>query len=330
MHARRVLLPLLAAAAAACSDLPTDVVDEVGLHATATGLRADVEPWARSAVFRESIDAVLAAEGPQLLWRRTAPLRTHSAAARAASMRGDTAAQIAAERAYNEAQIRFMTHALGDARIDDLTHQVSSAIDDARERLDLLRAGGNDVTRAAVLVQDVDALLAQSGSQPARVLAAALDAADALARVDPLLRSLERLPSLDELFAATLADVRESAGPRAARALLTEHQTLVREAQSALANGGRLRAHDRLQQMRARQVRIVARRIGEEGVRRHVAEVLAAEASLQGAMSERRRVIARDYLEQAVTALGRGDTERALDRAAVAAEIVNALAAEPS
>src|SRR5690606_17512639 len=118
-------------------------------------------------------------------------------------------AQIAAERAYNEAQVQFMTHALGDARIDDLTHQVSGAIDDARARLHLLRSSGHDVTRAAVLVQDADALLAQGGSEPGQVLAAALDAADALARLDPLLRSLERLPSLDELFAATLADVRE-------------------------------------------------------------------------------------------------------------------------
>ncbi len=327
MRSRSVILPVLALLAASCSDLPTDVVEAVGMHATAAG--AGVVAYSRPAVFGEAIDAVLAAEGPQVLWRRTAVLRAYSAAVRAADVRGDTAAQLAAERGYREAQVRFMADGLGDARIDDVTHQVRSALQDARSRLDVLRAAGDDVTRAAALVQDADVLLAREASQPAAVLAAALEAADVLARLDPLLRSLERLPSLDELFAATLADVRASAGPRAARALLAEHQALVREAEGALANGGRVRAHDRLQRVRARQVRIVARRIGEAGVERHVAAVLAAEASLEGLREERRRVVARDYLAQAVTALGRGEAERALDRAAVAAEIVNALAAEP-
>ncbi len=327
MRPRRILLPLLAALVAACDDLPTEVIDTVALHATETGLSADAASWSRSALFREAIDAVMSAEGPQLLWRHTAPLRAHSAAARAAQARGDVETQLTAERAHRTAQVRFIAHVLGDARIDDVVHQVRGAIDDARIRLDALRAGGHDVMRAAVLVQDADALLAH-GSEPERILAAALDAADLLARLDQLLRSLERLPSLDELFAATISDVRESAGSRAARALLAEHQTLVREAQSALASGGRIRAHDRLQQVRAGQVRIVARQIGELGVRRHVDVVVAAETALQGAVDERRRVIARDYLEQAVSALARGDTEKALERATVAAEIVNALAVE--
>ncbi|HEU5209498.1 MAG TPA: hypothetical protein VFU06_08810 [Longimicrobiales bacterium] len=315
---------------AACGDLPTDVTDTTGLHATETGLSAQVSPYSRSAVFRAAIDAVIETEGSQLLWRRTASLRAHSAAARAAQERADTAAQLAAEQMHRDAQVAFMAYALGDARIDDIVHQVRGAVDDARMRLDVLRTGGHDVTRAAVLVQDADALLARSGSQPVDVLATALDAADVLARLDQILRSVERLPSLDELFAATISEVRESAGPRAARALLAEHQTLVREAQGALADGGRVRAHDRLQQVRERQVRIVAQRMGESGVRRHVGAVVAAEKALQGFADERRRVVARDYLDQAISALARGEVARALDRAAVAAEIVNALAAESS
>jgi len=327
MRPRRIILPLLAALVAACDDLPTEVVDTVALHATETGLSADAASWSRSALFREAIDAAMGAEGPHLLWRHTAPLRTHSAAARAAQARGDVESQLAAEEAHRAAQVRFIAQTLGDARVDDVAHQVRGAMDDARVRLDALRAGGHNVMRAAVLVQDADALLTQ-GSEPEGVLAAALDAADLLARLDHLLRSLERIPSLDELFAATISDVRQSAGSRAARAMLAEHQTLVREAQSALANSGRVRAHDRLQQVRARQVRVIAQQIGEVGVRRHVDLVTAAESALHGAADERRRVIARDYLEQAVSALARGDNERALDRAAVAAEIVNALAAE--
>ncbi len=270
MRLRRTLLALVATLPAACGDLPTDVADTTGLHTTETGLSAQVAPYSRSAVFRAAIDAVIETEGSQLLWRRTASLRAHSAAARAAQERGDTTAQLAAEQLHRDAQVAFMAHALGDARIDDIVHQVRGAADDARMRLDVLRTGGHDVTRAAVLVQDADALLARSGSQPADVLATALDAADILARLDQILRSVERLPSLDELFAATISEVRESAGPRAARALLAEHQTLVREAQGALADGGRVRAHDRLQQVRERQVRIVAQRMGEGGVRRHV------------------------------------------------------------
>lgn len=330
MRLRQRLLPLLAAFAAACSDLPTDVADTVGLHATETGLSARVAPYARSALFREAIDAVMAAEGPQLLWRRTAPLRVHSASARAAQARGDSTAQLAAERMHREAQVGFMAYALGDARIDDVAHQVRNAVSEARVRVDALRAAGHNVTRAAALVQDAEVLLAGGASQPVDVLSAALEAADILDRLDQVLRSVERLPSLDELFAATIADVRNAAGPRAARALLAEHQTLVREAQSALANGGRVRAHDRLQEVRERQVRIIAQRIGAVGVRQHVDAIVAAEKALSGSPDERRRVVARDYLEQATSSLARGDVARALERAAVAAEIVNALAAESS
>src|SRR5690606_8739340 len=250
-------------------------------------------PYARSALFREAIDAVMAAEGPQLLWRRTAPLRVHSASARAAQARGDSTAQLAAERMHREAQVGFMAYALGDARIDDVAHQVRNAVSEARVRVDALRAAGHNVTRAAALVQDAEVLLAGGASQPVDVLSAALEAADILDRLDQILRSVERLPSLDELFAAAIAGVRNAAGPRAARALLAEHQTLVREAQSALANGGRVRAHDRLQEVRERPVRIIAQRIGAVGVRQHVDAIVAAEKALSGSPDERRRVGAR-------------------------------------
>lgn len=328
MRSRLNLLPLLALLVAGCSDLPTEVVDAVGLHATELGLRADVAPYSRAALFREAISQVIDAEGPRVLWQRTGALRRHAAAARAAQTRSDTAAHIAAERQHRTAQLTFIAATLGDARIDDVSREVQTALDDARARIAAARAEGQDVTRAASLIEDAAVSLAHAGAGPVGVLAAAVDAADALTRSDQLLLALNRLPSLDDLFAAAIADVRRAAGPQAARALLAEHQTLVREAQSALANGGRVRAHDRLQDVRARQVQIVVQHIGGTGVARHVAGVLAAERAIAGNERERRRVVARDYLQQAVDALQREQLERALDRAVIAAEIVNALTAE--
>ncbi len=328
MRSRLNLLPLLAFFAAGCSDLPTEVVDAVGLHATELGLRADVEPYSRAALFREAIAQVIDAEGPRALWQRTGALRRQAAAARAAQARGDSPAQVAAEREHRVAQLAFIAATLGDARIDDVSREVQTALADARARLAIEGAEGRDVTRAAALIEEAAAMLASAAPGPVGVLSATVDAADALARSDQLLRALTRLPSLDDLFAAAIADVRRDAGPQAARALLAEHQTLVREAQSALANGGRVRAHDRLEDVRARQVQIVVQRIGGTGVTRHVAGVVAAERAMAGSERDRRRVIARDYLAQAADALQRDQLERALDRAVIAAEIVNALVAE--
>lgn len=331
MRLRSVSLPLLAALALACSsDLPTELTAPAHLQATELGLRANVAPYSRSALFREAVERVATAEGMAALWSETAELRRHASAARSARARGDIGQQLAAERAHRQAQLQFSASALGDARIDDVHREVRLALAATRARVVAAQATGRDVTRAALLVEEASAALADDGASPVAILAGATAAADVLDRADQLLQAVNRIPSIDDLFAAALSDVRREAGGRAARALLSRYQTLVREAEHALGADDRMDAQARLQAVRSEQVRIVAERLGSDGVRRHVSAVRTAERSLAQESTDVRRSVARDKLTEAATALQRGDIERALERATLAGEIVNALRAEGS
>ncbi len=328
MRVRPVLLPLLTVLAVGCSDLPTELAEPASLHATELGLRANVRPYARAALFRDAVERVARQDGVAALWRQTAELRAHAAAARAADARGAADAQIEAEQAHRRAQVRFTASALGDARIDDVAREVRLALTDARAAVAASQAAGTAVARAASFLDEAAERLDRAAATPVAILDAAMDAADLLDRTDQLLLSVSRLPSIDDLFARAISDIRRDAGPVAARALLGEYQTVVREAEQALRSDGRVRTHERLSAARAKQVSVVAGRIGEDGVRRYLARVRAAENALRVSPAERRREIARDLLGQSVSDLRAGRIERALDRAAMAGEIVNALAAE--
>lgn len=331
MRFRSVSLPLLAALALACSsDLPTELTAPARLQATELGLRANVAPYSRSALFREAVERVAQADGMAALWSETARLRRHASAARTARARGDAAGQLAAERAHRQAQLHFSASALGDARIDDVNRAVRLALEAVRTRVLAAQAAGRDVARAAELVEQASAALSAGAATPVAILSGATDAADALDRADQLLEAVNRIPTLEDLFAAALSDVRREAGGRAARALLSRYQTLVREAERALAAHDRLHAHSRLEQVRSEQVRIVVERIGGDGVSHHLSLVRVAEQALGEHADGVRRAVARDKLAEATTALRRGDLERALERATLAGEIVNVLRAETS
>lgn len=70
MRFRPTTLPLLAALALACgNDLPTELTAPARLQATELGLRADVAPYSRSALFREAVERVATAEGVAVLWK---------------------------------------------------------------------------------------------------------------------------------------------------------------------------------------------------------------------------------------------------------------------
>lgn len=323
------MLPLLATlAVSACGDLPTDLATDAPLRATELGLSATVAPYSRAALFEEAVERVGRTDGVAVLLRQTTVLREHARAAQHARARGDTSHQRLRERAHRQAQIRFTAQALGDARVDDVAHEVRAAVENARLRVTAAESQGRDMTRARTLVEEAAARLTDPLPTPAGILEAATDAADLLERVDQLLLAMGRLPSLADLFASAVSDLRRDAGADAARALLAEHQTVVRAAEHAVAAAGRVRAHQRLRELRAAQVRFVAERLGRDGVVRHVLAVSAAEQELPGRDGDRRRAVARDYLDQARVALRSDDLERALDRSTIAAGIVNALALE--
>jgi hypothetical protein len=329
MPFRSTMLPLLAAlAVVACNDLPTGLTTDAPLHATELGLSARVAPYSRAALFAEAVERVGRSEGLVVLLRRTSSLREHARAAQHARARGDTARQRLEELAHREAMVRFTAQALGDARIDDVAHEVRAALAAARTRVSAAESQGRDMTRARTLIEEAAARLADPLPAPAGILASASDAADLLAQVDRVLLAMGRLPALDDLFARAVSELRRDAGADAARALLAEHQTVVRAAEHAVATAGRVRAHQRLRELRAAQLRFVIERLGRDGVVRHVLAVSAAEQRLAGGDRDRRRVVARDYLEQARAALRNDDLQRALDRSTIAAGIVNALAVE--
>jgi hypothetical protein len=331
MPIRRILILLLPLAVAACDDLPTEAALDPSVVATELGLRARVPSYARGTLLREAVRAVAIEDGASMLWRRTAELRAQDAAARAARDAGQMDAQLEAESARRAAELVFIASTLGDARLDDVQRDVRVALEDLQGRVAMVRASGHDVTRAAALLADAERLLAASAAgAPSRVeaLGAALDAGDVLQRAQQLLDAVTRVRTLDDLFAEVLSDVRRESGADAGRALLAHYQTYVREAEQAMASRDRERAHDRLKRVRAEQLRIITQRLGSGGVADYIAEVTAAEAVLQ--MPDRhQRALAREHTIQAEQALRQGRLDVALERAALAAELISALPIAP-
>ena len=328
---RRSFLILLPLALAGCEDLPTELSSEAPVVTTELGLRAHVPSYARSALLREALRTAIATESAATLWSRTAELRAQDALARSARDAAQPDVQLAAETARRAAELELIAATLGDARLDDVRRDVAVALEELQARLVPVRASGHDVTRVEALLHDAEKLLASNLSaraSRAATLGPVLEAGDAIQRAQQLVDALTRVPSLDDLLATVIADVRRASGADAARALIGPYQTWVREAEHAIASQDRERAHDRLKRMRGEQLRIITQHFGASGVADYVAEVRAAQAALV-TRDRQQMTLAREHALQAEYALQRGDLREALERAALAAELVSALPVQP-
>ena len=331
MPNRRSVFLLLPLAFAACDDLPTEAPAESPMVATELGLRARVPSYARSALLREALRVVAVEEGASELWRRTAELRAQEIVARAALEAGDAPTQLAAESERRAAELAFIANTLNDARLDDVQRDVRVAALELQARLAAARERGHDVARAQTLLADAERILAASAAPDAStvaLLAAALDAGDALQRAQQLVDAVARVRTLDDLFGQVLADVRRENGMDAARALLASYQTHVREAEQAIAGDRRELAHDQLKRMRGEQLRIVTQRLGSSAIAEYIREVSGAEAALV-APDRRQRALVREHVLQAERAFRDGRLPDALARAALAAELISAVPIAP-
>ena len=328
---RRFAFLLLPLALAACDDLPTEAPAESSMVATELGLRARVPAYARSTLLREALRVVAVEKGAPELWRRTAALRAQEIVARAALAAGDEPAQLSAEAERRAAELAFIAATLDDARLDDVQRDVRDAALELQARLAAARESGHDVARAQTLLADAERILAASAEADASsvaLLAAALDAGDVLQRAQQLVDAVARVRTLDDLFGQVLADVRRENGMDAARALLANYQTHVREAEQAIASDERERAHDRLKRMRGEQLRIVTQRLGSSAIAGYIREVSGAEAALV-APDRRQRALVREHVLQAERAFRDGRMSDALARAALAAELISAVPIAP-
>ncbi|MGH7447744.1 MAG: hypothetical protein ACRELT_09305 [Longimicrobiales bacterium] len=199
-----------------------------------------------------------------------------------------------------------------------------------------LAASGIAVPEASAILDDLPVLLAQA--RDAETDLGALDAVTrAAARTDHMrnvIASAARLPALDDLFDDAARRLRDGA----LQHLVAEAIALRAEADDAVRSGDRDRAHRAASAARYAQIRLVLNALGPDAVAdvigRAQDRIREQDGSLRVAATrrdvsrlERMNAAARDMLRRADMSLRRGDSAGALDLAAHAVDLLNALEA---
>jgi hypothetical protein len=205
-----------------------------------------------------------------------------------------------------------------------------------RARRDMLAASGIDAPEASAILEDIPILIAraQSVSTDIEALDAATRAAARTDRMHAALAGAARLPSLTELF----DDAADRLQMRAQHELVAESDELRAAAEDALLSRERSEAQQAARAARDAQIRVVLEALGPDVVAdvigwgqhrvRDQQERLEAESGIRDVSRlERMNASAGDMLQRADLQLRRGNSAAALDLAAHAADLLNALEA---
>lgn len=220
----------------------------------------------------------------------------------------------------------------------DLVVQTVRGVTDEAARLrvrrDMLAGSGIDAPEANAILEDLPVLLARArtASNHIEALDAATRAAAHLDRMHGALAGAARLPTLTDLFDDAAARLQS----RARHDLVVESDELRDAAADALRSGVRDHAHETARAARDAQIRVVIEALGPDVVAdvigwgqhrvREQEMKLAAESAVRDVSRlERMNASAGDMLQRADLQLRRGNSAAALDLAAHAADLLNAL-----
>jgi hypothetical protein len=233
-------------------------------------------------------------------------------------------------------QLRIVLLAHGS----DVVARTIRGVDEEAASLRLRRAAlaesGIAAPEASEILEDLPVLLARARTAASELeaLDAATRAAARTERMRDAIAGATRLPSLDDLF-VDAADRLES---RARHQLVIEANALEAAARAALRSGEREVAHTTAQAVRDAQIRVILTGLGpdavadvigwgQQRVREQERSLGAAAAVRDVSRLERMNASAADMLERADAQLRRGNSTGALDLAAHAVDLLNALGA---
>lgn len=204
-----------------------------------------------------------------------------------------------------------------------------------RIRHDVLARSGVVAPEAAEILEDLPVLLARAGSaeNDLEALDAATRAASRTHRMRDALAGAARLPSLDDLYEDATGRLKADAP---LHRLVEESSALRAAAEDAVRSGEREQAHDAATAARHAQIRVVLAGLGPDVVAdmidwgrqrvREQAKTLAAVAAVRDVSRlERMNASAGDMLHRAERELRSGSSAAALDLAAHAVDLLNAL-----
>ena len=334
MHIRgpATLLLLIILATAACERTPVEPLDEADLAALALADGSRPSSLTLSGLLHTAISRVHAEQGidaARELVRSVARIQ-HRLDGAAVDERP------ALRRALRAEQLRIVLLVHDDDVVRRTIRGVSEEAAILRAHSEALANSGVAVPEAATILEDLPDLLelARAASTDLEALDAATRAA---ARTDALrdaIAGAARLPSLQDLF----DDAASRLTGRSTRAALAEVSALRAAAHDAARSEDRARAQAAAEDARNAQIQVVLAVLGPDAVAdvidwggQRVGEQeqkLAAAAAVRDVSRlERMNASAGDMLRRADMRLRQGDSAGALDLAAHAVDLLNALEA---
>lgn len=326
-----LLLPALLAAAA-CDRTPVDPLDDPTIAALAGAEGPGPSSLTLPGLLYSAIRSVHAEQGIDAardIVRDLARIQHRLDAA-------PVSERPALQRELRAEQLRIVLLVKDSDVVAQTIRGVSEEAARLSARRDMLAASGIDAPEATAILQDLPILLARARSASSDI--DALDAATrAAARTDRMhgaLAGAARLPSLTDLFEDAAARLQL----RPQHDLVAESAELRAAADAALRSHAREHAQEAARAARDAQIRVVLEALGpdvvadvigwgQHRVREQEHKLGAESATRDVSRLERMNASAGDMLDRADLQLRRGNSADALDLAAHAVDLLNALEA---
>jgi hypothetical protein len=339
-----VLLSLLVLAA--CEGTPSDPLSERADLMALAGVNVangrQPAPLSLSGLLFASVHKVYSEHGASAARALVGDLRRLQGEARSAQASRDREDAAMRLRAVHQEELQIVLRVLGTGIVERTIHSTAADGERLRSAISAAELAGAHIAEAGALFRQLDAALAEAaGAADADRHLAALDAATRAAAladgVRILLAQANRIPELDDLFAASVSVLREREGGASAPASLARYRELRRAADATVGSGDRERAHESLRALRAEQVDVVLRVLGPDAVRRMLDAFGWAAAEADAALAAQRRAgrdisrlermsySARDLRDRAEAAFRSGDAATALDLGSHGIGLLNAL-----
>ena len=317
------------------------VVVAAACDRAATGLSAIEEDGARTvrgapntlaALFDEALHTAQHRNGAALN-TALATWEARQAEVQAAYAARDPAAVQARLQALRDEEIKLILDVLGPDIITRALRESNVALAEARHRILEAAQQGAAAGPAEAAAGEINELLSRAtalqANQPARALAIVVEAARLLGSIDDTIVELRRLRGVESLFPEIAAELEPEE--------LRTHARLQGDAQEALREGERRLARERLEAVRAEEIRLVLKASNQLACEQLLGQVGAAIGELRTSLEsvdaqdgdvlrlERMLATAHDLHQQARHAEAAGDHARALDLGSHAAGLLNSM-----
>jgi hypothetical protein len=230
-------------------------------------------------------------------------------------------------------ELRVILNVVGPEIVQRVLTESNDLMIDARARIRAAAQHGADTESAEAQLQHINTLLTQAtalkATDPAQALSVVSEAAQQLDDLNAAAAGLRRLRGVDDLFP-------EISG-RLPAAELRRHAQLNGEAQAALRAGGRAAANEKLEAVRAEEIRLVLLATENRAATELVAQVGTSITELRSTIKAQRAAgqdmgralrmlnIATDLHNRGTRAELTGDYATALDLASHASGLLNSL-----